>query len=212
MPTCLVADKCNTPSLFRMVPAPPGHTLESYRKEGGKLAALAAFAVPMDAPVRADGVARVYDYAGATRVVLPQDKVVMSADEATFLMGRFPGLIEVIDESDGGDAAVSVLMGQRDVLENQLRQVTVERDDVKRQIGSYKLAAETAQTQVSALAIEREALLSDKARLEKELGDTKSSLQELRATDAGAAKLENQQLKAEVDDLKKELARAKSKK
>ena len=45
-----------------------------------------------------------------------------------------------------------------------------------------------------------------------DLGDTKSALQELRAPDAGAAKLENQQLKAEVDELKKELARAKSKK
>lgn len=211
MPTCLVIDKCESESLFRMIQPPAGHTLETFRKAGGKLASLVPFAVAMGGAIRAENVARVYEYGGASRVMLPDDKLILPIEEAQFLMTRYPGLIEVIDDSDGSDATVAVLLRQRETLEQKIRELQAELDTAKRVAASAKVATQAAESRAASLAVEREEAISIRARLEKELGDTKNAIQELRATDAGAAKLENQHLKAEVEDLKKDLAKAKSK-
>lgn len=181
MPTCLVADKCNVPDLFRVLFPPAGHTLQSFRKDGGKLAALVPFAQPVGAPNRDDEkVARVYEYGGAARALLPKDKLILPRDEVAFVMNRFPGLLEVVDDSDGGDDTVAVLMGQRSILEKKVTEAEVLLNDAKRQGAAHRSASEAAQSQAQSLAVEREKLISENARLNTELADTKAALEALK--------------------------------
>lgn len=178
MPTCLVIDKCNASDLFRTLFPPKGHTLQSFRKDGGKLAALVPFAQALGvANHQDDTVARVYEFGGAARVLLPNDKTILPRDEVTFVMNRYPGLIEVVDDSDGSDDTVAVLLGQRAILEKKLTEGETVLNDAKRQASAHRSASEAAQAQAQSLAVEREKLLSDNARLAKENEELKYALE-----------------------------------